>query len=585
MNKFRSMLGKGQPEAPVPVANLPATVPVEAAIANRPPGDDHHLAVDTASTRQGSLDKKSDDMNEKKDVEEKIEYASGLSLFAIMFGLCAGVLLVAVDQTIVATAIPKITNQFHATDDIGWYASAYFLTAAALTAIWGKVYQNFSIKYWFLATLGLFELGSLICAVAPSSTTLIVGRAVAGMGVSGIFSGALIIIAYETPIEKRAAYIGMTGGVYGMSSIVGPLLGGAFTERVSWRWCFYINLPIGALTALCVLLFVKVRRNKTETSVRERISRLDLPGLVVFIPTIVCLLLAIQWGGTTYAWDDSKIIGLFIGAGLFAILFVAMQLWRKDKAMLPPRILSNRYVWSCSIFAFCFTSNFFILTYYIPIYFQSVKGSTAIHSAVQLLPFMISVIISSVGSGIAVSKFGRFTPFLIAGIIPVIIGTGLITTWRVDTGHAKWIGYQVLMGLGTGSSFQIPLTAVQSALSLDDVPTGSACVSFAITLGGAIGVGVAQSLFINSLSKNLAKSVMSISVNDILQAGATGFRGIVPAEEIPLVVEAYMHGITAAFRVALVTSCFCLLVVIWVPFAGTVKRPEEAQESIVAAAA
>lgn len=592
MDKVKSILTRGRSAAAAPAgasASLPATIPTtalheeETAVTNTRANSTH--SVVTATSEHDELEKGMDESSDAKTSEEGQEYASGPRLAVIMVGLCAAVLLVAVDQTIVATAIPKITNQFHATEDIGWYASAYFLTAAALTAIWGKVYQNFNVKYWFLGTLGIFELGSLICGVAPNSIALIVGRAIAGLGVSGIFSGALVIIAYETPLAKRSAYIGMTGGVYGMSSIVGPLLGGAFTERLTWRWCFYINLPIGALTVLCVLLFVKIKRNKTDVSLRERVNRLDLLGLCIFIPAIVCLLLALQWGGTTYAWDNSRIIGLFIGFGLIAILFIGVQLWRKEKAMLPPRIVSNRYVWSCSIFAFFFTSNFFILTYYIPIYFQSVKGSSEIHSAVQLLPFMICVIISSIGSGMAVTKFGRFTPILIVGIIPVIVGTGLITTWGVDTGHAKWIGYQVVMGIGTGGSFQIPLTAVQSALTLEDVPTGSACVTFALTLGGAVGVGIAQALFINSITRNLAKTVMSVPVQTIIGAGATGFRNVVTADEVPLVIDAYMSGITAAFRVALVSVCLCALFVVWVPWQGTVRKGEDAVKAASAGAA
>lgn len=537
--------------------------------------DDHTVAptampqsdADQRSVTIANVDQETATVN----IDEQ-DYATGLRLITIVISLCAGVLLVALDQTIVATAIPKITNEFHAVQDIGWYGSAYFLTAASMTAIWGKIYQKFNIKYWFVGTVAIFELGSLICGVAPNSVTLIVGRAIAGLGVSGIFSGALVIIAYEVPLERRPTYIGMLGGVYGMSSIVGPLIGGGFTQNVTWRWCFYINLPVGAFVVACVLLFVDIKQKPTGESLKERINQVDLYGAAFFIPAIICLLLAVQWGGSTYPWNSSKIIGLFVGFGLLAIIFSVLQVYRGEKAMLPPRILKTRTVWTASLFAMFFTADFFLLTYYIPIYFQSIKGSSAIHSAIQLLPFMLAVIISSISTGALVSSFGRYYFILVGGAVFLIVGTGLITTWQVDTEHAKWIGYQVLMGLGAGGSFQIPLSAIQAALDLKDIPTGTACVAFAQTIGGAIGVGVAQSLFYNNLSKTLAVTLPSIPAEVIIQAGATGFRSIVPEALQPLVIAAYMDGLTSAFRCGLVCACISFIFVVIVPFKGSIRR-------------
>ena len=516
-----------------------------------------------------------DELTVHENEKEKV-YPSGLRLFIIITGILSGIFLVALDQTIVATAIPKITNQFHSVEDIGWYGSSYLLTAAALTAIWGKIYQNFNIKYWYVGTVAIFELGSLICAVAQNSKTFIVGRAIAGLGVSGIFSGALVIVAYEVPLAKRPTYIGLCGAVYGMSSIFGPLIGGAFTERVTWRWCFYINLPIGAVVCASVLLFVKIDRDLSDKSLKQRIREVDLLGAAFFIPAIVTLVLALQWGGTAdHPWNSSTIIGLFIGSGLFAIVFVALQVWQGDKAMLPPRVIGQRKVWAPTLFSMFFTADFFLLTYYLPIFFQSTKGSSAIHSAVQLLPFLLSVIISSIAAGGLVSKIGKFYFVLLPSIILMIVGTGLISTFRTNTGHAKWIGYQVVMGLGTGGSFNIPLTAVQAALDITDIPTGTACIAFAQTLGGAIGIAVAQSLFIQNLTKTLTRTLPNISAGDIIQAGATGFRSIVPEAQQPLVAEAYMAGLVPAFRCGLVAASIGSIWAVLVPMSGTVKKDQE----------
>ncbi|KAF3259671.1 hypothetical protein TWF192_010526 [Orbilia oligospora] len=227
--------------------------------------------------------------------------------------------------------------------DIGWYGSAYFLTGTALQPTFGRVYKTFSIKGTFLTAIGFFELGSLICGVAPNSATLIVGRAIAGIGVGGIFSGCILILAHILPLRKRPLAIACLASVWGIASIIGPLLGGAFTDHVSWRWCFYINLPLGAISVIVVTLVLKLPHKSEGLTLRERIYQLDLVGAAILIPTVVSLLLALQWGGTTYAWNDPRIIGLFVCFGCLVIIFIGSQ-WRLgDAATLPLRILRQHY--------------------------------------------------------------------------------------------------------------------------------------------------------------------------------------------------------------------------------------------------
>ncbi|KAE8153034.1 major facilitator superfamily domain-containing protein [Aspergillus avenaceus] len=487
----------------------------------------------------------------------------------VILALYLSVFLVALDQTIIGVAIPKITDQFKSIEDIAWYGSAYFLTSTALQPSYGRIYKIFSVKWGFLAAVLIFEIGSLICAVAPSSTVLIVGRAIAGIGVAGIFSGALVIISMTVPLPKRPLVFGMFGMVWGIASIAGPLLGGAFTDGVSWRWCFYINLPIGGLS-IAVILFVLRLPSKTEysgTSISSRIKQLDLLGASLLIPAIICLLLALQWGGNKYPWDSSRVIGLFVGFGSMIILFAISQFKLGDRATLPPSILRRRSVLAATSYALFFGGSFFLLVYYLPIYFQSVKGSSAMKSGIQVLPLLLAVVVSSVILGALVTVTGYYTPFLIVSTAIAAIGVGLVTTYSVHISTPKWIGYQIVVGAGVGAGFQIPMTAVQTVLPQQDIPVGSAAVMFFQTLGGALFIAVGQAVFQNGLIRGIREYASSVDPRVIVGAGATEMRHVLGAvgrgEELEGVVRAYMSGLRDVYRVSLalvvvafVAGCF-----------------------------
>jgi len=397
--------------------------------------------------------------------EVEVQHLTGIILLFFVVALCLVTFMVGLDQMIIATAIPKITTQFHSLEDVGWYGSAYLLTTTSLQPTYGKVYSFFNVKYTFVFAMFVFELGSVICAVAPNSKALIVGRAIAGTGAAGLYSGGMTMIGYAVPLAKRAIYLASLASMFGIASIVGPLLGGAFTDKLTWRWCFWINLPFGALAIATVVFFFKnPSRRHTNKTFKQRVKEMDIPGAFFLISAIVCLLLALQWGGIEYPWHDSKVFGCLIGFGLLIIIFITLQLRAGEHATIPPRIIGQRTVTAAALTLSFLAMGIYTHVYYLPFYFQAVKGVDAEQSGIRCVPYLISNTIAAIINGAGVTVVGYYAPFVWGGTAVFAVGAGLLHLLKVNSSFhllpSKWFSVQRICQPGTPSpSFSTHLEA------------------------------------------------------------------------------------------------------------------------------
>ncbi|KAB5591533.1 Major facilitator (MFS1) transporter-like protein [Ceratobasidium theobromae] len=473
-------------------------------------------------------------------VEDDSRYLTGSRLFLPFVGMLMSILLVALDQTIVATALPVIASKFNAFNQVTWIATGYFLTQGGLMLTYGQLLSIASTKWVYLTAVILFEIGSLFCAVAPNMEFLIFGRAVAGAGGAGIFVAVLSIIAQVTRLEQRPVLFGSFGAVFALSSVVGPLLGGAFTDHVSWRWCFYINLPFGAITVWTIIFLIPKRdalagaQYQGKTTVQKWLS-LDWFGSALALATITSLLLPLQWGGNERAWDDRVVIAL-----------------RGDRAVLRTAMFRRRTQVGTCIESFFISLALLIGTYYLPAFFQVTKGHSATRSGIDILPYMLSVVFSAAGSGGTINFTGRYWPFLLCSPLLISVGSGLLYTLDGNSGTGKEIGYQIIYGIGVGGALQNTVIAIQAEYAKEEelIPQGTSLVTFTQLVGGIIGIAIAGTILANELTKYLALYAPDLphDIGTVVRRNVAAIFELPPEQQGP-VIHAYLKALNRVFLI------------------------------------
>ncbi len=462
----------------------------------------------------------------------------------IFAGLLLVMLLAALDQTIVATALPTIVGDLGGLSHISWVVSAYLLAQTAVTPLYGKLGDMYGRKIVLQAGLIVFLFGSALCGLSRSLDELIAFRALQGLGGGGLMVSAQAAIGDVVPPRERGRYTGLFGAVFGLASIAGPLLGGFLTGNFSWRWIFYVNLPLGAL-AFFVLA-------ATLPAAAERVHHVvDYLGTILLAAGLSAIVLATSLGGTSYAWGSTLIVCLGV-AGVLLLAAFALAERRAQEPILPPRLLANRVFLVTGAIGFVVGFALFGAVTYLPLFLQVVKGASPTGSGLQLVPLMGGLLITSIASGQVITRTGHYKPFPIAGTAVMALGLYLLSTMDPTSSRVSISLFMFVLGLGLGMVMQVLVLAVQNAVDYADLGVATSGATLFRSIGGSLGTATLGAVFANRLSSEL---------KSVFPAGALGHANIagqVNPKEIaglpPALRVGYLHAFTNSLSTVFLTA-------------------------------
>lgn len=447
--------------------------------------------------------------------------------------LLSSIFLYAFDCTVVADIQSSIIAEWGAIDKLPWLSNGLIMPATAFVMPWGRLYGQFNAKVMYLTCVLLFEVGSALCGAAPNVDSLIVGRAIAGVGGAGIYMGVMTLIAATTTMRERPFYVGLTGLTWGIGIVLGPVIGGAFSiSTVGWRWAFYINLLVAvpAVPAYIFLLPNHADPRPDITSLRARFAEIDYVGNVLLIGGLVCFVLAINWGGVVYPWKSGQVIGCFCASGILFILLAVQQVraiaTTPARRIIPLQILNNCTV--LILVACCASAGAaaFVPIYFIPTFFQFTRGDSPLDAGVRLLPFIVVMVAFIIINGSLMGRLGYYTPWFTTGGLLAVTGAALMYTVRAETSLARIYGFTVILGSGVGMWLQASLSVAQAVVAQGDVPAAVGLVMLGQFVGICISLAIANTVFLNDARRSvqaILPDVPSDTIGSAIQGSTSGF--------------------------------------------------------------